>query len=419
MRPSNLRSILTIARHEYGVNVRRAGFIFFTLIVPALGLLGIVVLGFFSGQASDFFTSQFGVGGSQRLVGVVDQSGLFTPIPAAYARSYLGFPTTDAARQALLAGHVAAYVVIPSDYLTSGQVTSYSSGGLLDSASAVDEDALDNFLVHGLLDSKVSPALVARAAAPADVTPVTLDANGQPRNGASAMSAIASLLIPYVLSILLVIAIFTSSSYLLRSVSEEKETRVIEIVLSSVSATDLLAGKVLGLGALGLTQVGVWLASGAVLTGGLGAVVAGVAVALSPGVFALVALYFFLGFLLFGTLMAVAGSLGTSLRESQQVAGIFSMGAALPLWFNSLILASPNGAVSRVLSYFPLTAPTTMMLRLPLANVPASDIALSLAGLLIAIPFVLWGGAKIFRMGLLLTGKRPAVRQILRALREA
>jgi ABC-2 type transport system permease protein len=155
------------------------------------------------------------------------------------------------------------------------------------------------------------------------------------------------------------------------------------------------------------------------ITGGLGALVAGVVVALSPGVFILAGIYFLLGFLLFGTLMAVAGSLGTSLRESQQVAGIFSIGATVPLWFNSLILASPNGIVARVLSYFPLTAPTTMMLRLPLASVPALDIAISLGGLLIAIPFVLWGGAKIFRMGLLLTGKRPALRQVLRALREA
>ena len=87
--------------------------------------------------------------------------------------------------------------------------------------------------------------------------------------------------------------------------------------------------------------------------------------------------------------------------------------------FNSLILASPNGVIARVLSYFPLTAPTTMMLRLPLANVPPLDLAISLIGLLIAIPFVLWGGAKVFRMGLLLTGKRPALRQVWRALREA
>lgn len=419
MRRASLRSILTIAGHEYVVNVRRPGFIFFTLLIPALGLIGLIVFGFFSGQAASFFNSQFGGGGSSKPVGVVDQSGLFVPIKPQYAGAYVAFSDEAAARQALLAPKLAAYILIPANYLETGQVTSYATGGFIQSASAVDLDALHAFLAHNLLDGKADPALVARAAEPVNVTPVTLDDTGQPRSGANAASAIASFIIPYVLSILLVVSIFTSSSYLLRSVSEEKETRVIEIVLSSVSAAELLAGKVLGLGALGLTQVLVWLVSSALLTGGLGALVAGVVVALSPGVFVLAGLYFLLGYLLYGTLMAAAGSLGTSLRESQQAAGIFSLMAFIPLWFSSLILASPNGIISRVLSYFPLTAPTTMMLRLPLATLPALDIVISLGGLLIAIPFVLWGGAKIFRMGLLLTGKRPALRQILRALREA
>ena len=419
MRRANLGSILTIARHEFAINVRRPGFIFFTLLIPALGALTLLIAGFFSGQAASFFASQFGGSSSSKPVGVVDHSGLFVPIRPGFANAFTALPDEDSARRALLSQTIAAYVVIPADYLAKGDLSSYTTGGFIESASAVDSDALRAFLVHGLLDGQVDPAHAARAANPANVTPVTLDENGRPRNGVSAASAIAGFIIPYVLSILLVVSIFTSSSYLLRSVSEEKETRVIEIVLSSVSAAELLAGKVLGLGTLGLTQVLVWLASSALLTGGLGALVTGVVVALSPGVFVLAGVYFLLGYLLFGTLMAVAGSLGTSLRESQQVAGIFSIGATVPLWFNSLILASPNGVVARVLSYFPLTAPTTMMLRLPLANVPALDIAISIGGLLIAIPFVVWGGAKIFRMALLLTGKRPNLRQVLRALREA
>ena len=414
-----LRNIRTIAGHEYAVNVRRPGFIFFTLLIPALGLIALIVFGFFSGQASSFFVSQFGGASTSKPVGVVDHSGLFVPIQPQFAASYTAIADEDTARRALLAQRIGAYVVIPADYLATGMVSSYATGGFIESASAVDEVSLRALLVHGLIDGKADPAVVARAANPADITPVVVDETGHSRGGVSAASALAGFIIPYVLSILLVVSIFTSSSYLLRSVSEEKETRVIEIVLSSVSATELLAGKVLGLGALGLTQVGVWLLSSALLTGGLGALVAGVVVALSPAVFILAGVYFLLGYLLFGTLMAVAGSLGTSLRESQQVAGIFSIGATVPLWFNSLILASPNGVVARVLSYFPLTAPTTMMLRLPLANVPPLDIGISIGGLLIAIPFVLWGGAKIFRMALLLTGKRPALRQVLRALREA
>src|SRR5579859_5127413 len=270
MRRYSLGAILTIARHEYIVSVRRAGFIFFTLLIPALGLIGLVVFGFFSGQASNFFVNTFSGAGSSRPVGVVDQSGLFTPIRPQFAQRYIAFAGEPAARRALLAQQVAAYIVIPVNYLSTGAITSYATGGFVESAAAVDNDALRAFLVQSLLGGKVDSALLQRVSNPADVTPVTLDQNGQPRSGVSTASAIAGFIIPYVLSILLVISIFTSSSYLLRSVSEEKETRVIEVVLSSVSAPELLAGKVLGLGALGLTQVAVWLLCGALLTGGLG-----------------------------------------------------------------------------------------------------------------------------------------------------
>jgi ABC-2 type transport system permease protein len=195
---------------------------------------------------------------------------------------------------------------------------------------------------------------------------------------------------------------------------------VIEVVLSSVTATQLLAGKVLGLGALGLTQVLVWLVSSFLLSGGITAIAATVVVALNPVAFALSTIYVILGYLLYGTLMAAAGALGTSNRESQQLAGVFSFASAVPLMFNSLILTGPDSAWVRALSFFPLTAPTTMMLRLPLSpTLPWLDVFISIGGLLLTIPLVLWAGAKVFRMGLLLYGKRPGVRQILRALREA
>src|SRR5438067_7905194 len=126
MRRANLGSILTIAGHEYVINVRRPGFIFFTLLIPALGVLTLIIAGFFSGQAANFFNSQFGGSGSARPVGVVDHSGLFVPIPLPYSAKFTAFPDEAAARQALLAQRVDAYVVIPANYLATGQLTSYA-----------------------------------------------------------------------------------------------------------------------------------------------------------------------------------------------------------------------------------------------------------------------------------------------------
>lgn len=413
------QTIGTIAWHEFVTNVRRPGFIFFTLLIPALGVIGLIIAAFFSGQASDFLEDQFG-GAADLPVGLVDQSGLYGELPPEYQSQYRLYPDPDSAQRALLDKELSGYIVIHPDYLETGDLTAYSTGGFFDAVNVGDSGRLRAFLVRGLLGEEVDPQLVERAADPSNVAMVTLDENGQPTTDGNPLASVAGFIIPYILSIFLIISIFTASSYLLRSVSEEKETRVIEVVLSSVPATQLLTGKVIGLGVLGLTQMGVWLISSFLLTGGITAVAATVVVALNPVAFALSALYFLLGYLLYGTLMAVAGALGTSNRESQQLASVFSVAASVPLMFNSLILTGPDSALARGLSYFPLTAPTTMMLRLPLTpSLPWLDIAISIGGLFITIPLVLWAGAKVFRMGLLLYGKRPGVKQILQAMRAA
>ncbi len=414
----NFGKIWVIARHEYLVNVRRLAFILVTLSIPAFGLVALLIAAFFGGQASSFLQRQFAEAGGVPM-GIVDQSGIYAPLASQVADRYVFFPDETAAKNALLSDRVNAYIVIPADYIQSGKINAYiKQSGFMNSANALDSESLRGFLAGGLLDGKVDPAIRNRASDPANVNPVTLDNQGRPATGGT-FSFIAGFVGPYAFSILLFISVFASSGYLLRGVSEEKETRVIEIVLSSVSASELLAGKVIGLGALGLTQIGVWLLSALLLSSGLGALIAGAVLILNPAPFLLAALYFLLGYLLFGTTMAAAGSLGTNMRESQQLAGVFSFMAAIPWFFAGFLFTNPNSSIARLLSYFPFTAPTMMMLRLPLTEVPTVDIVISLAVLMVSIPIVLWAGAKIFRMGLLMYGKRPALGEILRTLRAA
>ncbi len=409
--------IRTIAWHEYVVNVRRPGFIFATLLIPALGLIGLIIATFFSGEAAGFFREQFG--GSERVVGVVDRSGLYAPIPAQFAGDFTGFADEAAARAALLDERIAAYVVIPADFVDSGAVTAYSPGGF-GGTIALDSDTLDPFLIHGLLAGRVDAGVLRRASDPADLTIVTLDDAGQPTSGTdSPLAFVGGFIASIAVSLLLFISIMISSNYLLRSVSEEKESRVMEVLISSVDALDLLWGKVLGLGALGLTQVGVWLLSAVVLTGGLPGMALGALAALSPGVLGLALVYFVLGFLLYSILMAAAGSLGTSMRESQQIGGLFSFSAAVPWMINGFLFANPNFILARLLSWFPLTAPMMMMLRLPYGETPLIDVVGSIAVLVVSVPVVMWAGVKVFRTSLLIYGKRLSVRELAAVLRRA
>jgi ABC-2 type transport system permease protein len=402
-----------IARHEYVTNVRRREFILITLGLPFLFLFfgGLSLIG--TTVASGAFQKR-----AEQHVGVVDRYGALDLRAAEQAAPGLRLEAradAEAARQDVRTGKLDALVVLDRDYLGTGRVTVYrKSVGLLNQSERIPLGAI---LTRGLLArDRVDPRIVRRAVEPAGERGAQVFVLDRGRFVPRSIGREAArFAVPYGFAILLTTAIFIAANYLLRGISDEKENRVIEVILSSVSAGELLAGKLIGLAGVGLTQVAVWV--------GLGAVPAMIRFAavirLSPLALLGVALFFLLGFALYATLMAGLGALGTSYRESQQIAGVVSMGAFLPIMFIPALIEYPNGGLARGLSFFPFTAPTTMVLRLTAADVPLLDILLSAALIALAAWLVLKISAKLFRYGLLIYGKRPSFRETLRLLRQA
>ncbi len=411
-----MRSILLVAWQELIVNLRRPSFIITTLLIPALGLIALLVGSLFGGEFGTFMEKQLV---SQKAVGYVDQSGLIQPDLPGYEGQFAAYADETQARAALLAKEIDSYFVLPADYVQSGTVLVYGTGGGFSSFVSADTEILPRFLVDQLLAGRVDPAIQNRARTPATIVPVTLDEKGEV-NAKSGFNWLGDFVVPYLFSILFIMTIFTTSGFLLQSVSTEKEGRIIEILLSSISPSQLLTGKILGLGALGLGQMVFWLGSAAALLSATVAIFAMVgAIKLSLGTVLLAVVYFILGYLLFATLMAVAGSMGTTMRESQQISGIFSIGAALPYMAISLVFSNPDSPILVALSYFPLTSPVMMLVRLGFGPVPAEQVAISLALLVLGLGFSLWAGAKVFRAGLLMYGKRLGLKDMVQALRQA
>ena len=411
-----MRKMFIVARREYLTNVRRVGFIVMTLLVPLLGAVGLFVAAFFGGQAGAFFASTFAP--QEGNIGIVDELGAFTPLLPQYEEQFTLYPDQEQGRAAVRDKVIASLLVIPEEYIDTGKVTIITREGGFSAAILEDSDTVQAFFVDHLLQDEVDPKVRARVAHPILPVLVSLEAEAEPEGGP--LSIILNLTVPYFLGILLVMTIFVTSGYLLQGVAREKTSRVMEILLSSVTAQELLAGKVLGLGALGLTQIVIWLGSSVALSGGtVGLLGIALPLLVRPQVLVLGVVYYILGFLVYAVLMGGVGALGTTQQESQQLAGIFSFMAAIPLMLGGFMFTNPNMTIVRVLSWFPLTAPTMMLLRLPMAEVPAIDIVGSIGMLLISIPAVLWVGSKIFRMGLLMYGKRPSLRQIFRALSQA
>ncbi len=412
-----MKQTLLVAGQELWINLRRPAYILMTLLIPALGALALLLASVFGGDLGGAIESQFTP--KDTKTGYIDRGGILDATPPQFAGQFVAYPDEASARAALVAKEIDSYMVLPEDYMQTGRVVVYGIGGGFSTYVAADEGNLRSFLVASLLAGKVDPTTQERALTPMRLETITLDEAGQESEDKS-FSFLGDFILPYVFSLLFIMTIFTTSGFLLQGVSEEKEGRIIEILLSSISPTQLLAGKILGLGALGMIQVIVWLGAGAGLLSAATAIfdLAG-ALKVSLSTVALAVLYFVLGYLLFSTLMATAGSMGTTQRESQQIASIFSLAAAIPMMVMSVAFTNPDAPVVVVLSYIPLTSPVMMVMRLGIGKVPPSEIGLSLAFLAAGIVLSLWAGAKVFRASLLMYGKRPGLKDLARAFRQA
>ncbi|MBS1254174.1 MAG: putative protein YhaP [Anaerolineales bacterium] len=408
-----MRKTLTVARHELFVNLRRPSYIVMTLSVPLLGLVGILLSVYFGGQIAGTVVSQFeaGVG---RPIGYVDRSGWLDAVGGAAGEDVRIFESDQDARVALETEEISGFVIIPEDYLETGEVVRYVQGKGIFGFDELDRERIRGFLMNNLLENVDDPILQSRLRAPMHLS--TVDVTGNESQELNPLDFV----VPYAFSVLLIISIFTSSGFLLQSVAEEKENRVVEVLLSSLSPMQLMTGKILGLGVLGLVQIVVWFGAvwgvGAVAAASF-AVLAGFRIDLS--VIFLSMVYFLLGYLLFAAFMAAAGAASTTLREGQQLASIVTIIGAIPFMLASLFFANPDAGIIRVLSYFPLTAPIMMMQRLAIDEVSASEIVISIVLLVAGIVVGVWAAAKIFRIGILMYGQRLGPRQLWTALRQA
>ncbi len=410
----SLRKVWVIARHEYIVNVRRTGFIVMTLLVPAVGLIAMVISVLMGKALVTRLDRLFG--GTAQRIAVVDESGYFQPILPDFQDEFILYPDRASAQAAVDSNQVGAALLIPEDYVSTGSVYVYSTAGGMTIAVLSDSERVRSFFVAHLARQYVPPDVLSRLSEPVSRF-VAMEERKGPAPGP--MSFVFTFLIPYFFAMLLIVSVFVSSGYLLQGIAEEKENRLVELVLSSASAQEWFVGKVIGLGAVGLTQILVWILTLGAFSGGAVFLFAMAVPALPAYKLAILPVFYLLGYLLYAVLYAGLGALGTNHRESQQVAGIISFIAAVPFMVSGVLFTNPNSPIIRALTYFPLTAASMVMLRLPLSEMPTSDIVIGLVSLIVTIPVAAWFGAKLFRMGILMYGKRPSLKEVWAALRAA
>jgi ABC-2 type transport system permease protein len=381
-----------------------------TLIVPGLALLAIGIVQLIAVIAAPPAVETINIG-------YVDQMNGFEQYTTQANIKLVRFETKQEATDALIRKDISEYFVIPQNYLTTGIINRYTIEKQLETPPAT-ASAIKNFLTRNLITGKVPEDVADRVEAPPNIVITRLTETGMV---ATEQGGFGNFIIPAIFSFLLAISLTFYSTYLIQGLGEEKESRLIEVLLSSVSTRQLLIGKVLGLGVAGLMQVIVWLLS-APLFLGLGSNLFGEFVSsiqLPSNFLILGIVYFILGFLLFASLSAGIGAISPNIRDGQQLSMIYTLFAFLPLWLLSLLLFMPNMPLWTILTIFPITAPIQAMLRLGVSDIPVWELVVSIVVLIVSIIGVLYLTTKIFRVYLLMYGKRPNLREIIRGIRNA
>jgi len=396
-----------IFRHEFLHAIKRKGFIILTLIVPVLALIGIGVFQLVSTDEPPLVETV--------TIGYVDEAGGFDQYTTQGYVELIRFDTPGDATAVLINGDVAEYFVIPSDYLSTGVINRYTLERQLETPPVIST-AIKNFLTSNMLADKVPSETVYRIEAPLNLVTTRLTETGEV---ATEQGGYGNVMIPFIFGLLLALSLQASTVYLVQGLGDEKENRLIEVLLSSVSARQLLTGKVLGLGAAGLVQVVVWLASLPLLLNLASSTIGGffVTIQLPANFLVLGIVYFLLGYSLFAALSAGVGAISPSAREGQQMSMIYAMLVYVPLWFASFLFIFPDSRIWTVLTIFPVTAPIEVMLRLGVAGIATWELVTSLAVMVLSIILVMFLAVKAFRVYLLMYGKRPAWGEIIRNLR--
>jgi ABC-2 type transport system permease protein len=287
-----------------------------------------------------------------------------------------------------------------------------------DTSSFMDNHTLSetvsDVLVRQALKSKgMKEGDIDTALQPVDVQPQSPLGKGAPDPQFTFIATLILVMVMYMTVLLYGINV-------MRSILEEKTSRIMEVMLSTASAKEMMGGKILGVGAVGLTQVAIWAVAAAVYTGGAAVALAGnMKISFTPALLGYFVVFFLLGYVLYSTLCAAVGAMVNSEQEAQQMQFLVMMPMILSVIFIVNIFQHPNSPIAVFGSLFPFTAPLVMFSRIAMQTPPPWQIALSIALLLATIYGMVWLCGRIYRVGILMYGKKPNLPEILKWIKYA
>jgi ABC-2 type transport system permease protein len=434
------RKVWTIATFEFLTAVKRPGYLIATFGMPLFlaAYAGIVAIPAYFASQAEREPSIYGVVDPGRVLGLEGETASGRPqLPEEMQRAlemtgqaaqvdkameaarfrFRPYESEPAARAALAARTIKGYFVIPADYVSKGVVGIYSEESVNFSGSDA-RNAFSAMIREHLVRGKIEPPLSERVIAPLKNTErYSVTRTGELTDGSNT-AGMVRLVVPVLFMVLFLMSVLMTSGYLMQGTATEKENKVVEVLLASANPDEILFGKLVGLGGAGLLQIAVWLVL--LLAGGIGIVPLLIATEIQmPWVaIALAVPLFLVAFLFFGSLMLGTGSLGSNMREAQQLAMVWSLTAALPMMMMVVLMREPHGTVSRVMTMVPFSAAPLIIFRAStdLASLAWWEVVASFLILMFSTWVAIRFGARLFRVGLV-SASRPKLREIIRQAR--
>jgi ABC-2 type transport system permease protein len=408
---------LDVARWEFLEKVKSKWFLISLVMLPVIMVVFGVLPGLLASKADD----------KTIAVGVIDETGsILEPLAAKLEEKYrlpdkqpnyilrnlkedVEFEQLKARANRLVASkEIEGYFYIPSTVYDSGKVEfrgeNVSNIRIAERFSRTIEEVI---VEKRLVSQGLDPAKIKKLMADVNVKSIKVSEKGEEKESGFLETFFSG----YILIMVLMFLILTSAQLLIRSVVEEKSNRVIEVLLSSCSARDLMVGKILGLSGLGLLQIFVW-----------GLIGMGFAMKSGANLFAmdqllLSAVYVVLGYLLYSAIFVAVGSPVTTEQEAQQITQYVTLILVFPIVLAIPATQNPDSMLIKVLSFIPLMTPAFMIMRIPIQMPALWELLTTIALLIVSGVFMMWAAGKIFRTAILVYGKRPTIPELIRWIR--
>jgi ABC-2 type transport system permease protein len=436
-----MKKIFAVIRREFVERVRTKAFVISTVLLPVF-MVAIVLLPALMMSGGDRTSRVALVDASttnlgQRVSQALESEKIGKGPDAKPRYTVKVFPATDGNLAEVRDGLIAetgfsskkkdgwnGVLVLTDQTLATGKLAYYGGNvGSLDAMSKLQRVVSSALTGVRLAKSGVDTALLKEAMKPADMDTTKVTDGKQ-----TGQSGTESYLIAYFMGFILYIAILIYGQQTMTSVIEEKTSRIMEVLTSSLTPFQMLLGKVLGVGSAGLTQMAIWggtvlvLSSQRMPLAGMFGMSADAAQAfpipsMPPGLLVVFLLYFALGFMLFGALYAAIGAMCNTIQETQQYATFVTLFILVGFFAVFALIKDPTGSLGVTMSYIPFFAPFTMPVRWSLTSVPPMELVLSLTLMVLALLACVWLAARIYRTGILMYGKKPTWGELWRWIR--